>query len=213
MREDIASCADVDSVATSAGAVTGDLTGVDVGGLPGSIQSIAINQPIGQASQPLRIADGIAIYVVCARNIATGGPSDERSAGTADARKARSDGARLSARSAPDFFRGYPGLTASADAPKALTPLPPAARRHCPPRAGGPARTRSAFPSRPQSDRPHCARRRRSHAWHRHRDRTRSRRPYARAAGNRRPRMWWRWNAMSAAGRRWRKSRRPFPAG
>jgi peptidyl-prolyl cis-trans isomerase SurA len=77
MREDIASCADADSVAASANAVTDDLTGVDVGGLPGSIQSIAISQPIGQASQPVRVADGIAIYVVCARNIATSGPSDE----------------------------------------------------------------------------------------------------------------------------------------
>jgi peptidyl-prolyl cis-trans isomerase SurA len=77
LREDIASCADAEGAGASADAETGDLTGVDVAGLPGSIQSIAINQPIGQASQPLRVADGIAIYVVCARNIAKGGPSDE----------------------------------------------------------------------------------------------------------------------------------------
>lgn len=77
MRENIASCADADSAGASADAVTGELTGIDVSGLPGSIQSIAINQPIGQPSQPLRVADGIAIYVVCARNVAAGGPSDE----------------------------------------------------------------------------------------------------------------------------------------
>lgn len=77
LRERIASCADVEGAGASVDAVTGSLTGVDVAKLPAGIQSIAINQPIGQASQPVRVADGIAVYVVCARNISTAGPSDD----------------------------------------------------------------------------------------------------------------------------------------
>ena len=77
LRERIASCADAEGAGASVDAVTGDLTGVNVAKLPGNIQSVAINQPIGQASQPIRVADGIAVYVVCARNISTAGPSDD----------------------------------------------------------------------------------------------------------------------------------------
>ena len=50
---------------------------MDVTALPGNLQSIAVGQPIGQASEPIRNEDGIAAYVVCARNLSTSGPTDE----------------------------------------------------------------------------------------------------------------------------------------
>jgi peptidyl-prolyl cis-trans isomerase SurA len=77
LREQIASCADAESAGASIDALTGDLTGMDVTALPGNLQSIAVGQPIGQASEPIRNEDGIASYVVCARNLSTSGPTDE----------------------------------------------------------------------------------------------------------------------------------------
>jgi len=76
LRQNIASCDQAVEAGASVDAETGDLTGIDIATLPANIQSIAISQLIGQASEPVRIADGIAVYVVCARNISEGGPSD-----------------------------------------------------------------------------------------------------------------------------------------
>lgn len=77
LRQSIASCEEAAGAGGSVDAITGDLTGVNIATLPLNLQSVAISQPIGQASEPIRIADGIAVYVVCARNIAEGGPSDQ----------------------------------------------------------------------------------------------------------------------------------------
>lgn len=77
LRESVTSCAAVSDAAAGVDGTAGDLTGADIGALPGGMQSIAINQPIGQASEPLRVAEGISVYIVCARNITAGGPSDQ----------------------------------------------------------------------------------------------------------------------------------------
>ncbi|MFM9841611.1 MAG: peptidylprolyl isomerase [Dongiaceae bacterium] len=77
LREQIASCDDVAEAGAGIDALTGDLTGMDVTALPGNLQSIAVGQPVGQASEPIRNEDGIAAYVVCARNLSTSGPSDQ----------------------------------------------------------------------------------------------------------------------------------------
>jgi peptidyl-prolyl cis-trans isomerase SurA len=77
LRQQIASCDDAAAAGAGIDALTGDLTGMDVAALPGNLQSIAVGQPIGQASEPIRNEDGIATYVVCARNLSTSGPSDE----------------------------------------------------------------------------------------------------------------------------------------
>lgn len=77
LRSEITSCDDAESAGTSIDAITGDLTGMDVTALPGNLQSIAVGQPIGQASEPIRNEDGIAAYVVCARNLSTSGPTDQ----------------------------------------------------------------------------------------------------------------------------------------
>lgn len=77
LRQQIASCDDAAAAGADIDALTGDLTGMDVAALPGNLQSIAVGQPIGQASEPIRNEDGIATYVVCARNLSTSGPSDE----------------------------------------------------------------------------------------------------------------------------------------
>jgi peptidyl-prolyl cis-trans isomerase SurA len=77
LRQSIASCDDVDEAGASIDAASGDLTGVDVTRLPASLQAIAVSQPIGQVSEPVRGETGIAAYVVCARNLSTSGPSDQ----------------------------------------------------------------------------------------------------------------------------------------
>lgn len=77
LREEITSCGDAAEAGAGIDARTGDLTGMDVTTLPGNLQSIAVGQPIGQASEPIRNEDGIATYVVCARNISASGPTDE----------------------------------------------------------------------------------------------------------------------------------------
>jgi peptidyl-prolyl cis-trans isomerase SurA len=77
LREQVTSCDDAAEAGAGIDALTGDLTGMDVTALPGNLQSIAVGQPIGQASEPIRNEDGIASYVVCARNLSTSGPSDE----------------------------------------------------------------------------------------------------------------------------------------
>jgi len=77
LREQVTSCDDAAEAGAGIDALTGDLTGMDVTALPGNLQSIAVGQPIGQASEPIRNEDGIAAYVVCARNLSTSGPSDE----------------------------------------------------------------------------------------------------------------------------------------
>jgi peptidyl-prolyl cis-trans isomerase SurA len=76
IRAQIASCGDAAEAAAAADALTGDLDGIDIVSLPGVIQSVAIGQPIGQPSEPIRVEDGIALFVVCARDIATEGPTD-----------------------------------------------------------------------------------------------------------------------------------------
>jgi peptidyl-prolyl cis-trans isomerase SurA len=77
LRQQIASCDDAVEAGAGIDARTGDLTGMDVTTLPGNLQSIAVGQPIGQASEPIRNEDGIATYVVCARNLSASGPTDE----------------------------------------------------------------------------------------------------------------------------------------
>jgi peptidyl-prolyl cis-trans isomerase SurA len=76
LRTQIASCDDAAEAGASIDAITGDLTGMDVTALPANLQNIAVGQPIGQASEPIRNEDGIAAYVVCARNLSTSGPTD-----------------------------------------------------------------------------------------------------------------------------------------
>ncbi|MGH6932165.1 MAG: peptidylprolyl isomerase [Dongiaceae bacterium] len=46
--------------------------------LPGTIQSIAVTQPIGLPSDPIHVKDGLAVYVVCARDLAAGDAPDRQ---------------------------------------------------------------------------------------------------------------------------------------
>ncbi|HEY7687841.1 MAG TPA: peptidylprolyl isomerase [Dongiaceae bacterium] len=77
LRQNVTSCADAADAGASIDATTRDLTGLDITALPPATQAIAISQPVGQASEPVRIESGIAVYVVCARNISNAGPTDE----------------------------------------------------------------------------------------------------------------------------------------
>ena len=77
LRGQITSCDDAAEAGAGIDALAGDLTGMDVSSLPGNLQSIAVGQPIGQASEPIRNEDGIAAYVVCARNLSTSGPTEQ----------------------------------------------------------------------------------------------------------------------------------------
>ena len=77
LRQNVTSCADAADAGASIDAATRDLTGLDITALPPATQAIAISQPVGQASEPVRIESGIAVYVVCARNISNAGPTDE----------------------------------------------------------------------------------------------------------------------------------------
>jgi peptidyl-prolyl cis-trans isomerase SurA len=76
----ISACDDVAKVASDAdGSKLNDLANVRVTSLPPAIQTFAINQPIGKASEPTRGDDGIGVFVVCQRNITAGsGPTREQ---------------------------------------------------------------------------------------------------------------------------------------
>jgi len=74
----IASCADV---AKEAGDVDGgkvtDLSNVNLTSLPAGLQTIALSNPVGKASPPVRSSDGMNVFVVCQRNVTTSGPTRE----------------------------------------------------------------------------------------------------------------------------------------
>ncbi|MGH6959178.1 MAG: peptidylprolyl isomerase, partial [Dongiaceae bacterium] len=71
------SCEDIAQVAAEIGPGSSALIGnVTIGELPPALQPVAAGQPIGQPTEPVRVQDGIAVYVVCERNLPdNAGPS------------------------------------------------------------------------------------------------------------------------------------------
>lgn len=68
IREQINGCDSVEDVAAEAGAAgSGDLGTMKLSELPGPIRGVVQSLPIGQASEPLRVAGGVSILVVCER--------------------------------------------------------------------------------------------------------------------------------------------------
>jgi peptidyl-prolyl cis-trans isomerase SurA len=65
----IRSCADMEIVAADAAPAIYRASGrVDVADLPPEVQQVALNQPIGAPSRPVRTERGISILIVCARS-------------------------------------------------------------------------------------------------------------------------------------------------
>jgi len=61
-------CDNVEEIATEAGASgSGDLGTMKLGDLPAPLQSIVRSLPIGQPSEPIRVAGGLSVLVVCER--------------------------------------------------------------------------------------------------------------------------------------------------
>jgi peptidyl-prolyl cis-trans isomerase SurA len=64
----VKSCAEVEAVAQELGAAENvDLGTQNAAELPGQLRQIATSQPLGQASQPIQVPGGIAIFFVCDR--------------------------------------------------------------------------------------------------------------------------------------------------
>jgi len=75
----IESCADVAKVADNVnGGKVADMTNVNLTSLPPALQTVALSDPMGRASQPIRANDGMNVFVVCQRNVTTGGPTREQ---------------------------------------------------------------------------------------------------------------------------------------
>jgi len=67
-REDITGCDNVEDIASATGmSGTGDLGMMKLGDLPESIQSIVRSLPIGHPSEPITVANGLSVLVVCER--------------------------------------------------------------------------------------------------------------------------------------------------
>jgi len=69
VRKQIDGCESIDGVATDAGmtAGSGDLGTMKLGDLPPPLQGVVRSLPIGQPSDPIRVAGGLSILVVCER--------------------------------------------------------------------------------------------------------------------------------------------------
>jgi peptidyl-prolyl cis-trans isomerase SurA len=64
----VTGCADVEAVAQEMGAAENvDLGTQNAAELPGQLRQIATSQPLGQASEPIQVPGGIAIFFVCER--------------------------------------------------------------------------------------------------------------------------------------------------
>ena len=69
VRERIDGCESVDGIAVESGMAAGtdDLGTMKLGDLPAPIQNVVRSLPIGQASDPIRVPDGVRVLVVCER--------------------------------------------------------------------------------------------------------------------------------------------------
>ncbi|MHC4064110.1 MAG: peptidylprolyl isomerase [Planctomycetota bacterium] len=68
LRELIGSCADVGKIAAESGSIgSGDLGNVKLADLPGNLRQVVESLPLERPSEPLRVAGGIAVLVVCDR--------------------------------------------------------------------------------------------------------------------------------------------------
>ncbi len=69
VRERIDGCESVDGIAVESGMAAGtdDLGTMKLGDLPAPIQNVVRSLPIGQASDPIRVPDGMSVLVVCER--------------------------------------------------------------------------------------------------------------------------------------------------
>jgi peptidyl-prolyl cis-trans isomerase SurA len=68
------SCDDMTRLARSIDPTTNvDLANVDYADLPPELKPIALEQPLQTPSKPLQLATGIGVYMVCQRNITSGG--------------------------------------------------------------------------------------------------------------------------------------------
>jgi peptidyl-prolyl cis-trans isomerase SurA len=68
LRELIGSCADVDKVAAESGSPgSGDLGSVKLTDLPANLRQVVESLPLEQPSEPLQVAGGVAVLVVCDR--------------------------------------------------------------------------------------------------------------------------------------------------
>ena len=64
----VTGCADVEAVAQEMGAAENvDLGTQNAAELPGQLRQIATSQPLGQASEPIQVPGGIAVFFVCER--------------------------------------------------------------------------------------------------------------------------------------------------
>jgi peptidyl-prolyl cis-trans isomerase SurA len=68
LRELIGSCADADKIAAESGSPgSGDLGSVKLADLPENLRQVVDSLPLEQPSEPLQVAGGIAVLVVCDR--------------------------------------------------------------------------------------------------------------------------------------------------
>ena len=68
-RADIANCGEADQVIDAVGAPgSGDLGDLNLSDLPPALRRSVANLPIGQPSEPIRLAEGVALLVVCDRS-------------------------------------------------------------------------------------------------------------------------------------------------
>jgi peptidyl-prolyl cis-trans isomerase SurA len=73
----VTSCDEMNQAAEQEGSsVPVDLRNVAIEELPAALQAIAADQPIGTASGPVRVENGVGVFMVCARNLSSdSGPS------------------------------------------------------------------------------------------------------------------------------------------
>ncbi len=74
LTETVANCDDLAAVGAEVGPGSTALIGeATINQLPAALQPIAASQPIGDPTEPMRVANGIAIYVVCGRDLQDSG--------------------------------------------------------------------------------------------------------------------------------------------
>jgi peptidyl-prolyl cis-trans isomerase SurA len=74
-----ANCDDVAAAAKSSGSTApGQLTDVPIGQLPDALRKLAINLPLGRASEPMRIGRVIGVFMVCDRDTSDSGGAPTR---------------------------------------------------------------------------------------------------------------------------------------
>lgn len=69
----VTSCDDIAEISGDLGdGAVSSLENASVDDLPGTIQTIAVTQPVGLPSDPIHVKEGLAVFVVCARDLERG---------------------------------------------------------------------------------------------------------------------------------------------